>query len=32
MKEEDIKSLNIYEKMSFITEEMGVVEKNEKQN
>lgn len=28
MKEEDIKSLNIYEKMSFITEEMGVVEKN----
>lgn len=28
MKEEDIKKLNIYEKMSFITEEMGVVEKN----
>lgn len=28
MKEEDIKKLNIYEKMSLITEEMGVVEKN----
>lgn len=28
MKEEDIKSLNIYERLSFITEEMGVVEKN----
>ena len=28
MKKEDIKKLNIYEKMSFITEEMGVVEKN----
>ena len=28
MKEEEIKKLNIYEKMSFITEEMGVVEKN----
>ena len=28
MKEEDIKKLNIYEKMSLITEEIGVVEKN----
>lgn len=28
MKEEDIRKLNIYEKMSLITEEMGVVEKN----
>ena len=28
MKIEDIKKLNIYEKMSLITEEIGVVEKN----
>ena len=28
MKEEDIKTLNIFEKLSLITEEMGVVEKN----
>ena len=27
MKEEEIKKLNIYEKMAMITEEMGVVEK-----
>ena len=28
MKEEDIKKLNIYEKLSLITEEIGVIEKN----
>ena len=28
MKEEEIKKLNIYERMSLITEEMAVVEKN----
>lgn len=28
MKENDIKTMNIYEKMSLITEEMGIVEKN----
>ena len=28
MNEKEIKELNIYEKMSLITEEMGVVEKN----
>ena len=27
MKEEDIKKMNIYEKMSLITEEIGVIEK-----
>ena len=28
MKEEDIKKLNIFEKLSLITDEIGVIEKN----